>query len=101
MVGQSIGRYQIVAELGENATGTQFRAHDPNLVRDVVLTIVAKGRAASAQALAKLQHPNVIGFYDVGTYQGDVYIASELVDGTSLAAWLNEKPRTWREIVAA
>ena len=101
MAGQSIGRYQIVSKLGENASGTRYRAHDPNLVRDVVLTVVAKDRAASAQALAKLQHPNVIGVYDVGAHRGDVYLASELVEGRSLAAWLDEKPRTWREIVDA
>jgi tetratricopeptide (TPR) repeat protein len=54
-----------------------------------------------AQALARLQHPNVVTVFDVGSVGGDVFVAMELVDGDTLGAWLRARERTWREIVAA
>src|SRR5262249_21752775 len=54
-----------------------------------------------AQAIAQLNHPNVVGVYDVGTTDNgdDVYIAMEFVEGDTLTTWLKCWPRTWREIL--
>src|SRR5262249_35794259 len=52
-----------------------------------------------AQAMAKIAHPNVISVFDVGSFDDQVFIAMELVDGPSLRVWL-ETPRSTREIVA-
>jgi serine/threonine protein kinase/tetratricopeptide (TPR) repeat protein len=91
--------------------GVVYRAYDPELDRPVALKLL---RAASdgwggaqrdrlmreAQALARLQHPNVIAVYDVGTFRGDVFIAMELVEGSSMHQWLKEPGRTRKEILA-
>jgi len=52
-----------------------------------------------ARALALLHHPNVVTVHDVGTDpEGDqVFIAMELVEGSTLTAWL-ERPRSWRAL---
>src|SRR5262249_55186566 len=50
-----------------------------------------------AQAMARLSLPNVIAVHDVGTCEGQVFIAMELVDGQTLWSWLSERPRAWRE----
>ncbi|KAB2900608.1 MAG: protein kinase, partial [Kofleriaceae bacterium] len=86
--------------------GVVYRAHDPELERGVAVKVVrvrsqralqARERLLrEAQALAQLSHPNVISIHDVGTHDGDVFIAMELVDGESLRAWLRTT-RPWRD----
>ena len=52
-----------------------------------------------AQALARLSHPNVITVHDVGVLDGEVYVAMELVEGTTLRGWLAARRRTVSEIL--
>jgi eukaryotic-like serine/threonine-protein kinase len=105
-----IGRFEIVDVLGAGAMGIVYRAQDPDLRRPVAIKVV-KGAAASenarsrmmreAQAMAQLDHPNVVRVYEVGTdAAGAVFIAMEFVDGTTLGHWLRE-PRPWRQVVDA
>ena len=49
--------------------------------------------------MARLQHPNVIAVYDAGMVDERGFVAMELVDGTTLAEWLEEESRSWSEIV--
>jgi tetratricopeptide (TPR) repeat protein len=108
-----VGRYVIVARLGEGGMGAVYSAYDPQLDRKVALKFlhthlagkeVAEWHARltrEAQAMARLAHPNVVTVYDVGV-AGDqrVFVAMELVEGGTLVQWLKEKKRTWREIVS-
>ena len=47
-----------------------------------------------ARALAQLHHPNVVAVHDVGEVGNEVYIALELIRGTTARAWLDDRPRT-------
>ena len=107
--GDVIGRYQIRALLGAGGMGQVFTALDPELDRTVALKLLRPdGKTASsqartrllreAQALAKLQHPNVVAIHDVGTQGDQVFIAMERVVGETLAAWLAPGERPWRAI---
>jgi serine/threonine protein kinase len=98
--GASVHRYIIVEELGAGGMGVVYRAFDPELSRPVALKLLhsdeqdglARDRLLrEAQALARLQHPNVIAVYDVGTFGGDVFIAMEFVEGQTLRAWGSER----------
>lgn len=51
--------------------------------------------------MAQLSDPNVVRVHDVVVHEGRVYVAMELLDGGSLAAWLAQGRRTWREILGA
>ncbi len=103
-----IDRYRIERQLGEGGMGTVYIAHDPQLDRRVALKLVHPELAErggierlvrEGRALARLTHPNIVGIHDAGTDGDHVYIAMELVDGQNVATWLNEKRRSWREIL--
>src|SRR5688572_1281827 len=92
------GRYEVTGMLGEGGMGVVYAAFDPELQRKVAIKILHAEIAAKpdhstrlvreAQALARLSHPNVIHVYDVGTHEGQVFVAMELVDGKNARQWL-------------
>ncbi len=104
--GDLIGRYVVLARLGSGAMGTVYVAFDPELERKVALKVLSaqgggsKGRelVGEAQALARLSHPNVVPVYDAGEHEGHVFIAMELVRGTTLREWL-ATPRKPNEVL--
>ncbi len=49
-----------------------------------------------AKAMARLEHPNVVRVYEVGSDRGRLFIAMELVDGVTLTVWLQRAPRVAR-----
>src|SRR5689334_341985 len=49
--------------------------------------------------MARLNHPNVVAVYDVGAIANTTFVAMELVEGPTLAAWLAEAPRSVDAIV--
>ncbi|MBK7824773.1 serine/threonine-protein kinase [Nannocystis sp.] len=52
-----------------------------------------------AQAMAKISHANVLQVYEVGTHAGQVFLALEFVEGSTLADWLLAAPRDWRAVL--
>ncbi len=106
--GGTLGRYRVIEMLGAGGMGVVLRAQDPELSRDVAIkvlrteggiTVARQHVLAEAKAMAQVTHPNVVTVYDVGTTGDAVFIAMELIDGTTLRAWLEAAPRPWREIV--
>src|SRR4051794_38121571 len=92
--GSTLGRYMILDRLGGGGMGVVYTAYDPELDRRVAIKLLkpemrgggggSEGRARllrEAQALARLQHPNVIAVYDVGTFGDEVFVAMEFVEG--------------------
>ena len=77
--------------------GVVYKAYDPELERAVALKLLHAGPKTGddaerrqarllreAKALARLSHPNVVAVHDVGTYEGDVFLATEFVEGAPL-----------------
>ncbi|MEM6992553.1 MAG: serine/threonine-protein kinase [Myxococcota bacterium] len=109
----TIGRYELGDVIGEGSFGVVHRASDPLLDREVAIKILrgtslddeAKDALVSeSQAIAALNHPNVIRIFDVGTVTGrgrdaDLYLVLELVEGETLAAWLTRKQRSSSQIL--
>jgi hypothetical protein len=100
--GDKLGPYEIVALLGAGGMGEVYRARDTRLRRDVALKILPPefssdpGRRArfeqEARAAAALNHPNIVGVFDVGSEQDSFYIVSELVSGETLEAVIKRGP---------
>jgi WD40 repeat protein/predicted Ser/Thr protein kinase len=105
-----IGRFTIVRELGAGGMGVVYVAYDEQLDRRVAVKLL-RGAAPSpdashrlareAQAMARLSHPNVVTVHEVGTFEGQVFVAMEFVDGQDLRGWLKATQRSWREVVDA
>lgn len=107
--GQMLGRFSLTRVLGHGSMGEVWAAHDQELDREVALKLLALrpgtlGSEATvrlrreAQAMARLNHPNVVAIYELGAAEDRVFCAMELVDGVTLRRWL-ETPRSWREVV--
>ncbi|MBL9103683.1 MAG: protein kinase [Myxococcales bacterium] len=104
-----IGRFAVLRRIGAGGMGVVYAAYDEELDRKVAIKLVRPGRGdpdtrarsrREAQALARLSHPNVVQVYEVGEYEGQVYLAMEHVQGQTLRAWQASAPRGWRELVA-
>jgi tetratricopeptide (TPR) repeat protein len=91
---RAVGDYVILNELGRGGMGVVYQAIHRQLKRIVALKMVLAGIHAGAEklarfrleaeAIARLQHPNIIQIFDVGEADGSPYFALEFVDGGSL-----------------
>ncbi|MGA2262585.1 MAG: protein kinase, partial [Acidobacteriota bacterium] len=102
MVGETLGHYRILEQIGAGGMGVVYRATDTQLERDVALKVLPDGFARDhermarfkreAHLLASLNHPGIATIYGLEE-SGDVRaIAMELVDGPTLADCLQSGP---------
>jgi tRNA A-37 threonylcarbamoyl transferase component Bud32 len=102
---ESIGRYQIVKELGHGAMGVVYQAVDPTIGRQVAIKTIRLDDVDDAEERAKLRerlfrearsagilsHPGIVTIYDMEE-RGDIaFIAMEFVDGPTLDQLLSSK----------
>lgn len=108
--GLKVGRFEVVSRIGSGAMGIVYEARDEELGRRVALKLLepwADGEteqrrlrlAREARALARLSHPNVVQVYEVGTHGDQLFVAMELVGGTTLRQWLAERERSQEAIL--
>jgi len=94
--------YEILTELGRGGMGVVYKARHLDLKRLVALKMIVGAEYASgdqierfqreAEAVARLQHPNIVQIYEVGQREGRPYFSLEFVDGGSLADNLQGTP---------
>ena len=103
-----IGRFTVLGLVGRGGMGIVYACHDELLDRKVAVKVLhSEGRRhhanarlqREAQALARLNHPNVVAVHDVGVVGERVYLAMEFIDGQTLAAWLKTHKPRWREVL--
>jgi WD40 repeat protein len=96
------GGYEILKELGRGGMGVVYLVRDLKLQRLVALKMILHGSHAGAadltrflheaEAIAQLQHPNIVQLFESGQYQGLPYFTLEYVAGGSLADKLQGTP---------
>jgi len=108
--GSVLGRYLLLERVGVGGMGEVYAAYDPELDRKVAIKLLhaqpnggstsSSGAARllrEAQAMARLTSPHVITVHDVGTFDEQVFMAMEFVEGRTLGQWLEDEKPSWRE----
>ena len=94
MIGQQFGHYDVVSPLGSGGMGVVYLARDTRLDRRVAIKVLPDGRVADerartrfrreAQALSRLNHPNIATIYDFDQHDGRDFLVMEYIEGQSL-----------------
>ncbi len=98
LIGQVLGHYRVVEQIGAGGMGVVFRASDEQLERDVAIKVLSPGMLADEAArkrfrrealtLAKLNHPNIGTVYEFGSQEGLDFLVMEYVGGIAVDAKL-------------
>jgi eukaryotic-like serine/threonine-protein kinase len=100
---ETVGRYEIIGELGRGAMGVVYKAKDPTIGRTVALKTMridvhgletaemVRRFQNEARAAGVLSHPNIVTIYDAGEQDGIFYIAMEFIEGTTLHELIAEQ----------
>lgn len=97
----TLGRYEIIKELGKGAMGTVYLGKDPKINREVAIKTMALSQEFEADELQEvkdrffreaetagmLNHPNIVTIFDAGDEHDLAYIAMEFLDGSDLAPY--------------
>jgi WD40 repeat protein/tRNA A-37 threonylcarbamoyl transferase component Bud32 len=99
----SVPGYQVLEELGRGGMGVVYKARQIGLNRIVALKMLRSGMQAEAielarfraeaEAVAALQHPNIVQIFEVGEYNGVPFFSLEYVEGGNLAQKLKGTPQ--------
>ncbi len=111
--GERLGNYEIVEEIARGGMGIVYRARQTSPRRTVALKVIAAARLASAkdvqrfrleaEAVAQLEHPNIVPIYEVGEHDGVPYYAMPFYEAGNLAPHVPEfrdHPRRAARLVA-
>jgi serine/threonine-protein kinase len=103
----NVAGYQILGVLGRGGMGVVYKARQRGLQRLAALKMILAGAHAGklqlarfgieAEAVARLQHPNIVQIYEVGQHEGLPYFSLEFVDGGPLDKQITGKPQPPRE----
>src|SRR5262249_31994963 len=116
-----LGKYDIVAEIGNGAFGTVYCGYDSQLDRPVAIKVprirfsgeeakpgtgvpsstreIAREFLQEARKLAALKHPGIVTVLDVDVQNDDCFIVSEFLDGPNLNEWMVGRAIPWQECV--
>src|SRR5208337_4405087 len=109
IVGQVLGHYRVLEQIGAGGMGMVFRASDQQLERDVAIKVLPPGMLADEAArkrfrrealtLAKLNHPNIGTVYEFDSHAGLDFLVMEYVGGVPVDARLGSGPLTQKEVL--
>jgi len=101
----TIGRYQILAKIGEGHLSICYQAHDPKTGRKLAIKLLKNNDSLDefvqeTRIIGKLSHHNIVTIYDVGEHNGHAFIAMELLQGDPLDLYLRHASRMrWSLVV--
>ena len=101
----TLGRYEIVKELGRGAMGTVYLGRDPKINREVAIKTMALSQEfesdelqevkerffREAETAGRLTHPNIVTIFDAGEEHDLAYIAMEFLNGTDLSPFTKKE----------
>ncbi|MFV9673959.1 MAG: protein kinase domain-containing protein [Anaerolineales bacterium] len=108
-IGENVGPYRIIEQLGQGGMATVFKAYHAALDRYVAIKVLHPAFKEEpnflsrfqreARVVARLEHPNIVPIYDFAEHKGQPYLVMKFIEGQTLKAHMNEKPLTKEEAV--
>lgn len=108
-VGETIGPYKIVAQIGQGGMATIFKAYQTNLDRYVALKVMHPALKEDrsfvmrlqreATVIAKLSHPNIVAVHDFREYEGIPFLVLQYIEGKTLKDVLKEQKLNTQQIL--
>ena len=100
----TVGRYEIIREIGQGAMGIVYEANDPKINRHLAIKTIRfsdefeESRVKEikerffreAEIAGKLSHPSIVAVYDVGEDYDLTYLAMEFLEGDDLRQYCNK-----------
>jgi eukaryotic-like serine/threonine-protein kinase len=109
-IGENIGPYRILEELGQGSMATVFKAYHAALDRYIALKVLHPAFKTDpnflerfereARFISGLEHPNIVPFYDSSEYEGYPYLVMKYIEGETLKARLKKGPLKDTDILA-
>ncbi len=107
-IGENVGQYRIIEQLGQGGMATVYKAYHASLDRYVALkvlhpafnedqTFISRFQR-EARVVAKLEHPNIVPIYDYSEHEKRPYLVMKYIEGDTLKARLTQGPLTSEEI---
>ncbi|MEW5829477.1 MAG: protein kinase [Chloroflexota bacterium] len=107
-VGETVGPYRILEQLGQGGMATVYKAYHASLDRYVALKVLHQAFLEDAnfharfqreaRLVAKLEHPNIVPIYDFAEHNGQPYLVMKFIEGETLKARLGRGPLSSDEI---
>ena len=108
MIAETLSHYRIIEKIGAGGMGVVYRAWDNHLSRDVAIKVLPAGALSDdvarrrfrreAEALAKLNHPNIETVHDFDTQDGTDFLVTEYIPGTTLDEKLTGRPLPEKDV---
>jgi serine/threonine protein kinase len=108
IIGENIGPYRLVEQLGQGGMATVFKAYHPALDRYVAIKALHPALTGEpnflvrfqreAQVVARLEHPNIVPIYDYSEHEGRPYLVMKFIEGETLKARLKRGPLDKNEL---
>jgi serine/threonine protein kinase len=108
-VGENIGPYQLLEQVGEGGMGAVFKAYHPALDRYVALKMIQPAFREDqtflarfqreARLVAKLEHPHIVPIYDYSEYEKLAYLVMKFIEGSTVKYRLAQGPLNFYEIL--
>jgi serine/threonine protein kinase len=108
VIGQNVGPYQIVAQLGQGGMATVYKAYHANLDRYVAIKVLhvafkedesfLERFKREAQIVAKLEHQHIVPVYDYADSEGQPYLVMKFIEGQTLKQYIRKKSPDLEEV---
>src|SRR5689334_13285263 len=110
MIGELVGNYEVLSQLGEGGMGAVYLARHRLIGRRVAIKVPLPGTPNNqemverffneARSTAAIKHAGVVDVFDFGYHNGSAYVVMELLEGESLAARILREGRSRPELIA-